>query len=144
MPKGFSGTGELRPITGIQYNIWEGRYYGGDNYFHHKTNISFSSWSMHRIEAVGYSYGANAAIRSVLCFHVSYGNGFYQIDKRNWYAGMEAVDLYVSSDNYVVCIFFTPSYYSGWSINAYTLNPTGTYNVQILAVAQRPNNAPYF
>lgn len=144
MIKGFSGTGELDPTPGIQYNIWEGRYYGGDNYFHFKTNIPYSSWAMFRIEAVGYSYGANLAIRSVFCFHTSYGSGIYSIDKQNYYSGMEASDIYNSSDNYIVLVFYTPSYYSGWSINAYTLNPTGTFNVQIQSVAQRPNNSPYY
>ena len=144
MAKGFSGTGELDPTPGIQYNIWEGRYYGGDSYFHFKTNIPYSSWAMFRIEAVGYSYGGGSAIRSVYCFHTSYGTGLYQTDKQNYYTGMQAIDLYISSDSYVVVIFYTPSYYTGWSLNAYTLNPTGTFNVQIQAVAQRPNSSPYY
>lgn len=144
MAKGFSGTGELSLPSGIQYNIWEGRYYGGDAYFHFKTNIPYSSWKMFRIEAVGYSYGAGLAIRSVWCFHTSYGSGLYQIDKQNYYNGGQAVDIYNSSDNYIVPVFYTPSYYSGWSLNAYTLNPTGVFNVAIQAVAQRPNNSPYY
>ena len=142
MPKGFSGTGEVSLTPGIQYNIWEGRYYGGNNYFHHKTNIPYSSWAMFRIEAVGYSYGAGLAIRSIFCFHTS--TGIYNTDLRDYYAGMKADSIYNSTDNYIVLVCYTPSYYSGWCLNAYTLNPTGIFNVQIQAVAQRINATPYY
>ena len=144
MPKGFSGTGELDPTPGVQLNIWEGRYYGGDNYFHFKTNIPYSSWAMFRIEAVGYSYGAGLGIRSVWCFHTSYGSGIYNIDLQNYYNGMNAHGVYNAADNFIVVRAYTPSYYSGWSLNAYTLNPTGTFNVQITAVAQTSNSGNYY
>ena len=135
--------GQLIPGYGVKYNIWEGRYYGGDYYFHHKTNMPVNSWNMAMVEAVGYSYGANQAIRCAWGWHVSFG-GLYNIALENAYGGMNAVRMYTSSDGYAVFVAYTPSYYTGWSINSYTLNPTGNFDLEITAVAQVSSDANYF
>jgi hypothetical protein len=125
-----------------QYNIFENRFYGGDVYIHYKTNIPFGGWSMHNIEAVGYNYGRTQPIRCNWVFHVSYGNGFYQTELSNIYSGLAANRLYNSGDGYVVFVASSNTmYYAGWSINAYSLNPTGPFDVSILAVAQSSSNA---
>lgn len=124
-----------------QYNIFENRWYGGDTFWHYKTNIPFGGWSMHNIEAVGYSYGSQLPIRCNWVFHVSYGNGFYQTELSQIYSGLSANRLYNSGDGYVVFVANGASYFSGWSINAYSLNPTGPFDVQILAAAQSSSNA---
>ena len=145
MPSSFRQQlkGELIPGYGVKYNIWEGRYYGGNNYFHHKTNMPVGGWYMAMVEAVGYSYGANQAIRCSWCWHVSYG-GIYNTGGQNAYEGMQVSGTYISSDGYVVFVGYTPSYYTGWTINAYTLNPTGNFDLQITAVAQTGSASPYF
>lgn len=126
-----------------QYNIYENRFYGGDTYWHYKTNIPTYGWSMHNIEAVGYSYGGGVPIRCNWCFHTSNGT-FYSQELSNIYSGLSANRLYASGDNYVVFVATGPSYFSGWSINAYSLNPTGPFNVQITAAVQTSSNANYY
>lgn len=125
-----------------QYQIYDVRFYGGDVYVHFKTDISFYGWSMHNIEAVGYNYGRSQPIRCNWCFHVSYGGGFYSQELSNVYSGLAADRLYYSSDGYVVFVASSNTmYFAGWSINAYSLNPTGPYDVSITAVAQSSSNA---
>ena len=128
-----------------QYNIFQNRFYGGDVFWHYKTNIPFGGWSMHNIEAVGYNYGNSLPIRCNWCFHVSYGNGFYSQELSNIYSGLTANRLYNSGDGYVVFVASAnTSYYAGWSINAYSLNPTGPFDVSILASVQTSSNSNYY
>ena len=145
---GNTGFGLSTPVDsgiGTQYQIYDVRFYGGDIYIHFKTDISFYGWSMHNIEAVGYNYGNSLPIRCNWCFHVSYGNGFYSQELSNIYSGLSADRLYVSSDGYVVFVASSNTmYFAGWSINAYSLNPTGPYDVSITAVAQSASNANYY
>lgn len=124
-----------------QYNIFENRWYGGTPGWHYKTNIPFGGWSMHNIEAVGYNYGNSLPIRCNWVFHVSYGNGFYQTELSNIYSGLSANRLYTSTDGYVVVVASAnTAYYAGWSLNAYSLNPTGPFEVGILAASQGDPN----
>lgn len=128
-----------------QYNIFQNRFYGGGSFWQYKTNIPFSGWSMHNIEAVGYNYGNSLPIRCNWCFHISYGNGFYSIDYTNIYSGLTALRAYSSGDGYVVIVASAnTSYYAGWSFNAYAVNPTGTFDVSILASVQMDSDYNYY
>lgn len=133
--------------TGVnaQYNIYQNRFYGGNLYIHYKTNIPFGGWSMHNIEAVGYNYGNSLPIRCNWCFHVSYGNGFYSQDLSQIYNGLSADRIYNSSDGYVVIVAYSYTmYFAGWSLNAYAFNPTGPFEVSILASVQTSSNSNYY
>lgn len=130
----------------VQYCFYENRFYGGDTYWHYKTNIPYSQWGMYNIEAVGYNYGAALPIRCTWNFHISYGNGFYSVQLQKSYDGLNADRLYNSSDGYVVLVAQGNSYFSGWSFNAYTTNaiPSGGFEVAMLAVVQTSSNANYY
>jgi hypothetical protein len=131
----------------VQYCFYENRYYGGNLYFHYKTNIPYTQWAMYNIEAVGYNYGSGQPIRCTWNFHISYGNGFYSVQYQNTYSGLSANTLYRSSDGYVVLVANAPSaYFAGWSFNAYTTNaiPQGGFEISMLAVAQTASNANYY
>lgn len=133
--------------TGVnaQYNIFQNRFYGGGNVFQYKTNIPFSGWSMHNIEAVGYNYGTSQPIRCNWCFHVSYGNGFYNQDYSQIYNGLYPTRSYNSSDGYVVIVGQAgSSYFAGWSFNAYSINPTGPFDVNMLASVQLTSDYNYY
>jgi len=136
-------TNDSQAAPGVQYDIWQGRYYGGDTYWHYKTNMPVSSWQMMMVEAVGYSYGSNLAIRCAWAWHVSYG-GLYHVALQDYYGGLNANRVYVSSDGYVVFVAYGASYYSGWTLNAYSLNPTGTFDLGITAVAQTGSSSNYY
>lgn len=138
-------TSQSRPGYGVKYDIWEGRYYGGDTYFHFKTNMRADSWNMAMIEAVGDSYGSNTAIRCAWAWHVSYNCGsLYNTALQNFYSGLSADGIYISSDCYVVIRANGASYFSGWTLNAYTLNPTGDFNLEITASVQTSNSGNYY
>jgi hypothetical protein len=133
--------------TGVnaQYNIFQNRFYGGGVYWQYKTNIPFSGWSMHNIEAVGYNYGNSLPIRCNWCFHVSYGGGFYSTEVSNIYSGLTANRMYNSGDGYVVIVASAnTAYFAGWSLNAYALNPTGPFDVSILASVQMDSDYNYY
>ena len=136
-------SGNSRIAPGVYHDIYQHRFYGGDNYFHYKTNIALSTYIMVMIEAIGYAYGANQSIRSSWVFY-SYSH-LSNPATANVYSGMNADGVYVSSDNYVCIRAYCPSYFSGWTFNAYTLNPTG-YNtqVQFTAVVQTSNSGNYY
>lgn len=123
-----------------QYQIYDVRFYGGDTYIHFKTDIATSSWSMHNIEAVGYNFGRNQPIRCNWCFHVS--GGIFNQELSNIYSGLGANRIYASSDGYIVIVAYADTmYYAGWTLNAYSVNATGPFDVSILAVAQSSSNA---
>ena len=128
-----------------QYNIFENRFYGGGVYWQYKTNIPFGGWSMHNIEAVGYNYGNSLPIRCNWCFHISYGNGFFSVEYSNIYSGLTALRAYASGDGYVVIVASAnTAYFAGWSLNAYALNPTGPFEVSILASVQMDSDYNYY
>lgn len=135
--------GNTKVVYGVQHDFYQNRYYGGNNYFHYKTNIPLSTYIMVMIEAIGYSYGANQSIRSSWVFYsYSYlaGQGVQDV-----YGGLNAHGVYVSSDNYICIRAYCPSYFSGWLFNAYTLNPTG-YNqdISFTAAVQTDNSGNYY
>lgn len=140
--------GDVGGNTGVrvQYCFYENRFYGGDTYWHYKTNIPYSQWGMYNIEAVGYNYGAALPIRCTWNFHISYGNGFYSVQLIKSYDGLNADRLYNSSDGYVVLVAQGNSYFAGWSFNAYITNaiPGGGFEVSMLAAVQTSSNANYY
>lgn len=130
--------------NGVYHDIYQHRFYGGNNYFHYKTNIPIGSYIMAMIEAVGYAYGSNNSIRSSWCFY-AYTSSIINVGVQNVYSGMSATGVYLSSDNYVVIVANVASYYSGWMFNGYTLNPAG-YNhpIQFTAVVQTDVSGNYY
>jgi hypothetical protein len=56
-------------VYGVQHDFYQNRYYGGNTYFHYKTNIALATYTMVMIEAIGYAYGANQSIRSSWVFY---------------------------------------------------------------------------
>jgi hypothetical protein len=134
-----------RPAPGVQLGFFKDRYYGGNSYYHYKTNIPLN-YTMCMIEAVGYSYGNNTAIRCAWCFYTyAPANDVINVGLQNTYSGLSAHGVYKSSDGYAVIRASGASYYSGWVLNAYCLNPTGyNYNVSITASVQTDNAGNYY
>jgi hypothetical protein len=134
-----------RPAPGVQLAFHRDRYYGGDSYYHYKTNIPINN-TMCTIEAIGYNYGSNLAIRSAWCFYTYTGNNdVINIGLQNTYSGMSAHGVYKSSDGYAVIRANAGSYYAGWVFNAYCLNPTGyNFEVSFTASVQTSNSGNYY
>lgn len=129
--------------NGVQHDFYQNRYYGGDTYFHYKTNIALSTYIMVMIEAIGFAYGNGQPIRSSWVFY-SYSH-LANPGTANVYPGLDAHGIYVSSDNYVVIRANCAPYFSGWLFNAYTLNPAGfNTNVSFTAVVQTSNSGNYY
>jgi hypothetical protein len=130
-------------VYGVQHDFYQNRYYGGNTYFHYKTNIALSTYIMVMIEAIGYAYGANQSIRSSWVFYTY--SFLANPGTADVYGGLNAHGVYVSSDNYVCIRANAASYYSGWLFNAYTVCPAG-YNtdVSFTAVVQTDNAGNYY
>lgn len=137
--------GGTKPNSGVKLAFYRDRYYGGNNYFHYKTNIPMNN-IMVMIEALGYAYGAAVAIRSAVCFYAYAGNSnVINIGTSNVYSGMAMQGAYRSSDGYACFYTNVSSYYSGWVFNSYALNPTGfDFDVQITSVVQTAATANQF
>ena len=128
--------------TGVQYEIYQHRFYGGDTYFHYKTNIPLSSFVMFMIEAIGYAYGANAPIRASWV-----GYSYLYLANANTatvYGGLTAHGVYTSSDSYICIRANAAPYFSGWCFNAYTLAAGNGFNVQFTSVSQNSNSGNYY
>jgi hypothetical protein len=134
-----------RPAPGVQLGFFKDRYYGGNSYYHYKTNIPMNN-TMCMIEAIGYSYGSNIPIRTAWCFYTyAPANTTISVGLQDAYSGLSAHGVYSSSDGYAVIRATGASYYSGWVFNAYCLNPTGyNFNVGILASVQTDNAGNYY
>jgi hypothetical protein len=128
---------------GVQHDFYQHRFYGGDTYFHYKTNIQLATYIMFMIEAIGYAYGANSPIRASW---VGYSYDYLaNPNTATVYGGLSAHGVYVSSDSRICIRANAASYFSGWCFNAYTLNPTGYgHNVQFTAVSQNANSGNYY
>jgi len=115
---------------------------GYPTYYHFKTNVPLNSYIMCMVEAVGYSYGARVPIRCAWTFYAYQyfgpGNGLQNSN----YTGLTANGIYLSSDNYYCIRANTSSgYYTGFVLNAYTLNPTGAgFETRILAATANTNS----
>lgn len=135
-----------------QYNIFQNRFYGGGVYFQYKTNIPFSGWSMHNIEAIGYNYGNSQPIRCNWVFHISYGGGPYSVEYSTIYGGLSADRVYQSGDGYVVIVAYSGNWgYCGFMLNGY--NTADLYDQsslsnnkapQIIASAFSGGNSPIY
>lgn len=116
-------------------------------YLHLKTNIPKNSDIMFYIEADGFNFGR---AQSTLCAWTGYpysGSGtIISTSLTNWYTGMDAHGLYLSTDNYVVLrAYASTHYYNGFVLNAVMANPAGyDHKVQILAVAQVDNAGAHY
>lgn len=130
-------------MTGVKYDFFQNRYYGGDTYFHYKTNIALSTYIMVMIEAIGYAYGANQSIRASWVFY-SYSH-LANPGTATVYGGLSADGVYVSSDGYVCIRANCAPYFSGWCFNSYCVNPAG-YNTDVVftAVSQNSNSGNYY
>jgi hypothetical protein len=130
--------------VGIYYNFYEHRFYGGDTYIHYKTNIATGTYIMGMVEAVGYAYGANAPIRAAWVFY-AYSTYIANPGTQNFYGGLSANGVYLSSDNYVCLRALVSPYFSGWSFNSYCLNPAGLGTaISFQAVSQNTNSGNYY
>jgi hypothetical protein len=130
-------------LPGVQYDFYQHRFYGGDTYFHYKTNIALATYIMVMIEAIGYAYGANQSIRASWVFY-SYSY-LANPGTSTVYGGLTADGVYASSDSYVCIRANAAPYFSGWSFNSYCLNPTGyNFAVSFTAVSQNTNSGNYY
>lgn len=120
---------------------------GSPLYIHMKTNIPKSSNIMFYIEAEGYNYGTALP---VLCSWTGYpfsGDGnLYNVSLTNFYTGMTADGVYLSSDNYVVLRAYAGShYFNGFVLNSVMANPNGNnVRVSISAVNQNSTSGNYY
>jgi len=130
--------------TGVFYDFYQHRFYGGDNYFHYKTNIATNTYIMGMVEAIGYAYGADKPIRAAWVFY-AYTTYIANPGTATLYSGLTAHGVYLSSDNYVCLRANASSYFSGWSFNSYCLNPTGAgTQISFQAVSQNSNSGNYY
>jgi len=113
---------------------------GGAYYVHLKTNMVAGNYVMATVEADGYNYGASAPVKSTWCF---YSPGWdpstlYSVGYKNYYTGMTADSVYLSSDNYIVLRAYTSNiYFLGFIINSFTSTPVGFFDISITAAALR-------
>lgn len=120
---------------------------GSPLYIHMKTNIPKSSNIMFYIEAEGYNYGTALP---VLCSWTGYpfsGDGnIYNISLTDYYSGMSANGVYMSSDNYVVLRAYAAGhYFNGFVLNSVMANPNGNnVRVSILAANQNSTSGNYY
>lgn len=110
---------------------------GSYNYVHIKTSIPRFSYIMPMIELIGYNYGTSAPIRMAFVLYTyDYLISYYQ----NAYTGLVGNGTYYSSDNYVCLRLYTAStYYTGFSIDAYSVAGGGA-QVEIGVLAMTANN----
>lgn len=120
--------------------------YGGDSYYHFKTNIGKNTNRMFMIEAVGYAYGSGSAIRCAWSGYPYSGSGtIINTQLRKLYPGLTPDGVYYSSDNYVVLRASASSYFSGWILNSYTPSPAGyAFQVRIQESVQTSESGAYY
>jgi hypothetical protein len=118
---------------------------GSPSYIHMKTNINTIA-SMFMIEAVGYNYGAAAAIRCSWGFYLGASYTLPSNAAANGYSGLQANGTYMSSDNYVVIRAYAGGlYYCGFCLNAYaTRDDSACQAVSIQAASQNSTSGNYY
>ncbi len=111
------------------------------NKIHVKTNIPTSSNTMYRFLVEGYNFGVSQAI-----FSEAVGYAYASIDnivytKNNDYDGGVSISQYRSSDGYVVLLLTSPgsTYYMGFSVSAWFVNPTNAFNIEATVYQQEEN-----
>jgi hypothetical protein len=107
------------------------------SYIHMKTNNPILSGQMSMIEAIGYNFGLSLPIRCAWTMYTYGGGGVYP-GMQNCYGGLNADNIYASSDGYAVIVAYaTTLYYCGFSLNAYQTAGNGRgLKLSILASAQ--------
>ena len=126
---------------------WFNTVSGSPEYIHMKTNMSAGNYVMATIEAEGYNYGISAPIKCAWCFYSPGWDPYnlYSVNVVNYYTGMTASGVYISSDNYVtIRAYATSHYYNGFILNAWTPSPIGAYDIGILAANQNSNSGNYY
>lgn len=139
--------------TCMQYKgFWKYNTYDfTSRYMHMKTNIN-SAPNMWMIEAVGYNYAMQLAIRSAWTFHWD-GNGLYSVSYRNLGGNnsLNPTNVYRSLDGYIVIAAYSDNWgYSGFMLNAY--NTADVYYQyfginripEIIAFAYSASNNPVY
>ncbi|MFY9310222.1 MAG: hypothetical protein WAQ28_14340 [Bacteroidia bacterium] len=103
----------------------------GSTPIHIKTNIPYQSSIMYRIKVEGYNYGNSQPINSD-CVGYTYSGWTTIVNAVNVdYASGVAATQYYSSDGYVVIKLTTTStYYIGFAVSAWLVNPAGnSFNI---------------
>lgn len=120
---------------------------GSPLYIHMKTNIAKSSNIMFYIEAEGYNYGSPYAVSCAWTGYPYSGDGnLYSVHTYNFYSGLSANGVYLSSDNYVVIRAYADwHYFNGFVLNSVMANPAGNnYRVSISAAVQTSTSGNYY
>lgn len=127
--------------------FWFNTTAGSPTYIHMKTNIPNASNWMFYIEAEGYNYGTGS---SILCswggYTYSGSNSIIQQSLKNYYSGMSADGMYISSDNYAVIRASSSGlYYCGFILNAIMTSWNGYgQTISVQAVSQNSNSGNYY
>ncbi len=116
------------------------------NYIHLKTNINNYANKIIVIEAIGYNYEASSAIRCAWGFYTWNGTLYPRGLFNKVPAGLEAENLYLSTDSYVVlrARALSGSWYCGFTLNAYVNTAYYTENIQITAANRNTNSGNYY
>ena len=126
---------------------WFNTTSGSPLYIHMKTNMNKGNYVMATIEAEGLNYGTGLCIKCAWCFY-SPGWGpdtLYSVGLVNYYSGMSAHGVYLTSDGYIAIRAYAGShYYNGFIINAFSPSPIGAYDIQITAANQNDNSGNYY
>lgn len=120
---------------------------GSPLYIHMKTDIPKSSNIMFYIEAEGYNYGTTYAVSCAWSGYPYSGDGnLYNVYMYNFYSGLSADGVYLSSDNYVVIRGYAAShYFNGFVLNSVMANPAGNgTRVAITAAVQTSTSGNYY
>lgn len=118
----------------------------GAGYFHIKTSIPYQSDAMWMIEAVGYAYGVSQSIRCAWTgYSYSAQSTIYQPAQFQAYPGLVADGQYYSTDNYVVLRAYTSStYFAGFNLTAYQLNPSNVFNMSMVSFDVNSNAGAFY
>ena len=116
-------------------------------YIHMKTNMAKGNYVMATIEAEGYNYGTGLPIKCAWCFY-SPGwdpSNLYSVGTANYYSGMSADGVYLSTDGYVVIRAYAGGqYFNGFVLNSFTMSPIGAYDISITGATQTSNTGNYY
>jgi len=127
-----AGTNGLANIQLDFARIWTQDNFG-TCFFHMKTNIAVKSDIMIMIEAEGYNYGQSQPIRCAWTHYLYNAPNIVDIynpaQHNTAYTGLTAERQYASVDGFLVIVGTAlTSYYCGFNLTAYLLNPANTNN----------------
>lgn len=115
-------------------------------YWHIKTSLPFQGSAMWMIEAVGYAYGVSQSIR---CAWTGYSyasqSTIFNPQQFQAYPGLTADGQYYSTDNCVVLrAYSTSTYFTGFNLTAYQLNPSTVYDMQVISFDVNTNAGAFY